>query len=236
MKEYTAVVTEVISRTPTCKSVRVEPPSGLQYQPGQWAKVTPLPQDNEESKPLSFSSSPTEPYIEFTKRISQSDFSAVFDRLVPGDTVSFHGPAGNLICTGTEKRIVFIAGGIGITPVRSILRYLRDRETPGEHCLLYANSSIHEIAFREEFERMRDEDPSFKMIDILEIPPEGWEGHQGFLTRDIIRDCVPDIAEQTIFLCGPPRMVEIMEGYLDELKVPADQIRKESLVGYEELV
>ena len=195
-----------------------------------------MPGTNEESKPLSFSSSPTEPYLEFTKRISQSRFSTVFKNLVPGDTVRFRGPAGNLICTGTEKRIVFIAGGIGITPVRSILRYLRDRDIPGEHCLLYANSTINEIAFRDEFEKIRDEDPSFTIIDVLETPPDGWNGHQGFLTREIIGECVPDIADQTVFLCGPPRMVEIMEGYLADLKVPEDQIRKESLLGYEELV
>lgn len=236
MKEYTATVKEVISRTQTCKSVRLETPASFEYQPGQWAKVTPLPDNNEESKPLSFSSSPTEPHLEFTKRISQSEFSSVFNRLVPGDTVAFRGPAGNLICTGTEKRVVFIAGGIGITPVRSILRYLRDSKIPGEHCLLYANSTINEIAFRDEFDRMQDEDPSFRIVDILEAPPEGWEGHQGFLTREIIGECVPDIAEQTVFLCGPPRMVEVIEGFLAEIKVPADQIRKESLMGYEELV
>ena len=83
---------------------------------------------------------------------------------------------------------------------------------------------------------MQDEDPSFRIVDILEAPPEGWEGHQGFLTREIIGECVPDIAEQTVFLCGPPRMVEVIEGFLAEIKVPADQIRKESLLGYEEMV
>ncbi|TNF50893.1 xylene monooxygenase [bacterium] len=236
MKEYTTTVTEVISRTPTCKSVRMESPSGFQYQPGQWAKVTPLPENNVESKPLSFSSSPTEPYLEFTKRISQSDFSAVIDHLVPGDTVRFRGPAGNLICTGTEKRVVFIAGGIGITPVRSILRYLYDQEISGEHCLLYANSNIDEIAFGDEFEKLQDEKQSFKIVNILADPPEGWKGHRGFLTLEIIRECVPDIAEQTVFLCGPPKMVECLEEYLAEMKVPADQIRKERLEGYEEMV
>lgn len=214
----------------------MDPPPGLKYQPGQWARVTPLPEHNEEARLLSFSSSPTEPFIEFTKRISQSPFSEVFNRLVPGDKVTFHGPAGNLICTGTEKKVVFIAGGIGITPVRSILRYLHDSRIPGEHCLLYANSTIDEIAFRDEFERMREEDPSFRIVEVLETPPEGWKGHQGFLTREIIGECVPDIADKTVFLCGPPRMVEIMEGYLAELKVPEEQIRKESLEGYEELV
>jgi ferredoxin-NADP reductase len=236
MDEHTVTVTEVIPRTPTGKSIRLETPPGFQYKPGQWAMVTPLPGQNGESKPLSFSSSPTEPHLEFTKRISQSDFSAVIDRLAPGDTVRFQGPAGNMIYTGAEKRVVFIAGGIGITPVRSILRYLYDMKISGEHCLLYANSTIDEIAFHDEFERMQDENQAFRVANVLAVPPEGWQGHQGFLTLDIIEECVPDIAGQTVFLCGPPKMVECLEEFLAEMKVPADQIRKESLQGYEELV
>lgn len=127
-------------------------------------------------------------------------------------------------------------GGIGTTPVRSILRYLHDRQVPGERCLLYANSTVDEIAFRDEFEKMQDEKPSFRVVHVLATPPEGWQGHQGFLTMEKIMECVPDIAGQTIYLSGPPKMVECLEGFLAEMKVPPHQIRKEILEGYEELV
>ncbi|NOY86679.1 MAG: hypothetical protein GXP52_05205 [Deltaproteobacteria bacterium] len=237
MKKHISEVIEVIRRTPASKSIRFRKPDGFGYEPGQYNIFTPLPDESDLSKPLSFSSSPSEPFLEVTKRISSSDYSAVMDRVVKGSGVAFAGPAGQLTYRGGNGPVVFIAGGIGITPVRSILRYLEDTEVPEERVLFYANQCLEEIAFREELERMREENPLFELVHILQDPPKGWKGPTGFITPELIEGLVTDDeAARTIFLCGPPPMVSALESFLVELRVPREKIRKEQLLGYETLV
>ncbi len=236
MEKYASVVIEVIRRTPAGKSVRFGKPEGFEYEAGQYCIFTPLPGESDLSKPLSFSSSPSEPFLEVTKRISSSDYSAAIDGLIVGSEVAFAGPAGRLTYEGGNGMVVFIAGGIGITPVRSILRYLEDTGVPEKRVLFYANQCLEEIAFREELERMREENPLFELVHILQDPPKGWKGPTGFITPELIEGLVTDEAVQTVFLCGPPPMVSVLERFLVELEIPSEKIRKEKLVGYGTLV
>ena len=236
MDEHTVTVTETIERTPTCVSVRMERPDGFFYRAGQWGLFTPLTQENQESKPLSFSSSPTEPFLEFTKRISGSGFSRAIKFLAPGDQVRFRGPSGNLVLDEKSDGILFVAGGIGITPVRSILRYMEDCGDRCDRLLLYANRNQEEIAFREELEGMAAGKPRFHMVHILEKPIGDWEGHAGFITRGTIREQVPDLNERTIYLCGPPLMVSCLEDIFYDLEIPMDRIKKEKLIGYDTML
>ena len=150
MKEYTVKVTEVIERTPTAVSIRMEKPDGFEYEPGQWALFSLGVDDGLESRPLSFSSSPTEKFLEFTKGITGSAFSAAVQECNPGDLITFKGPAGVLVYRGGEPIVTFMAGGIGITPIRSILKYLVDMGDAGDKTLLYASRNIEETAFLEE--------------------------------------------------------------------------------------
>ena len=236
MNKYISKVIEVIRRTPTSKSIRFERPEGFEYDAGQYGIFTPLPDEPDLSKPLSFSSSPSEPFLEVTKRISPSDYSTAIDGLKTGSEVVFAGPAGHLTRRGDNGPVVFVAGGIGITPVRSILRYLEDRGTRGKRALVYANHCLEEIAFGEELERMKEVNPSLELIHVLQDPPVGWQGFTGFITTRLIKSAVPDVAERTVFLCGPPLMVSSLEGILTELRVPREKVRKEQLVGYGSLV
>ena len=231
MNEYQVSVTEVIQRTATCLSIRAQAPDGLSYQPGQWALVTPVPDNGSGTKPLSFSSSPTEPYVEFTKRLSGSNFSRGLRSLKVGDPIVFKGPNGDLVYREDLDQVVFVAGGIGITPVRSIIRYIHDSGRGGAFRLLYANKSLDDVPFREELEGMAD-NGGIEMTYVLEEPPQGWRGPTGFITSRIIRDEVPDPADQNWYLCGPPPMVDCLEQALESLDIPAAQVFKEKLAGY----
>jgi ferredoxin-NADP reductase len=236
MYEYTLEVTDTIKRTPMSTSIRFVKPDDFTCQPGQWAQFTLDLDGGKESKPLSLSSSPTESFLEFTKRISGSAFSQAVSNLKPGDTVHFKGPAGNLVYTGGIEQVTFIAGGIGITPIRSILKYLADNMVGGRKILLYGNLSVEETAWREEIQSLEAQDPQLTVVHVLEKPPEGWTGPSGFINRQIIEESVPDLAAQTFYVSGPPPMVNAIDKALDELNITPEMRVTEKLEGYEGMV
>ena len=235
MNDYTVKVIETIPRGKSSRSVRMEKPAGFTFTAGQWARFAIAGGGEGMAKPLSFSSSPTEPFLEFTKRITGSDFSAAIDKLRRGDSVAFKGPAGQMTYEGGLEAVVFLAGGIGITPVRSVLRFCEDRKVPGKRLLIYANKVIDDIAFLEEFQKMEKNNRDFSMRLVLETPHEGWTGSVGFITEQVIRDHVPDLQGQTFYLCGPPPMVNALTKALNGMGVGEDRLVKEKLVGYDSM-
>ena len=235
MTEHTVKVVETILRTPSSLSIRMEKPNGFDYLPGQWAIFSIDCPGEVISKPLSFSSSPTEPFLEFTKRITGSPYCGGISSLESGSTVTFNGPTGSLVYREGMDNLVFLAGGIGITPVRSILKYIDDNERDVTRQLIYANRNIEEIAFGGELESSVSSSSLFKLTNILESPTPEWEGPAGFITGDIIRKQIPDLAGQTFFLCGPPIMVDCLLDDLKKLGVGEENINTEKLVGYDSM-
>jgi ferredoxin-NADP reductase len=236
MNEFTVKVIELIQCTPTAATLRMEKPDGFTFKPGQWGYFTIERDGAKVSRSLSFSSSPTEPYLEFTKRISSSDFCRTVEQLQQGDEISFRGPMGNLIYEGGLNKVTFLAGGIGITPIRSILKYAVDRGINGDKYLLYGNLNMVETAFADEIEQWKREDPGLKVTHVLNDPPQGWDGFTGFIDSRVIEASVPNLSDQTFFVSGPPPMVNAVTGCLDELGVHRDRVFKEELQGYEGMV
>lgn len=236
MKEYTVKVTEVIQRTPTAVSIRMDRPDGFEYDPGQWAVFSLEVNDGLETRPLSFSSSPTEGFLEFTKGVTRSAFSTAVKECEPGDLVKFKGPAGVLVYMGGTPKVTFMAGGIGITPVRSIMKYLSDTGDSGQKVLLYASRNPEETAFQDEIRQWESNDPGLSVVQAYEQPPDGWTGPVGFITNEMIEENIPGINEQRFFVSGPPAMVGcVMECFVD-LNVPKDKVTLEELTGYEGMV
>jgi ferredoxin-NADP reductase len=236
MREYTVKVIELIQRTPSAATLRMEKPEGFTFKPGQWGYFTVQGKGGEISRSLSFSSSPTEPYLEFTKRISESDFCQIVEKLQNGDELSFRGPMGNLAYEGSLDKVTFIAGGIGITPIRSILQYLVDKGVPGQKHLIYGNHNVEDTAFADEIRQWEKADPELKVVHILQDPPEGWGGFSGFIDRTVIEKSVPDLPEQIFYVSGPPPMVRAVTACLDELGIDPGKVVKEELKGYEGMV
>ena len=236
MREYTVKVIELIKQTPSATTLRMEKPEGFTFQPGQWGLFTVPGREGTVSRSLSFSSSPTEPYLEFTKRISGSDFCQIIENLQGGEEITFKGPMGNLVYEGGLEKVTFLAGGIGITPIRSIMQYLVDKSISGEKYLVYGNHCPEEIAFSNDVQSWQEADPELEVIHVLEKPPEGWTGASGFINSSIIAETVPDLNEQHFFVSGPPPMVRAVTTCLDELGVDPGKVMKEELKGYETMV
>jgi cytochrome-b5 reductase len=136
-----------------------------------------------------------------------------------GDTVLMSGPnAGGHWVDGMAKKVGFVAGGTGITPMIAIIRWILAKGLDVELFLIFSNKTEADIIFRKEWERDVRKHTNFHCYHVLEQPPTGWTQGVGRITADILRAQLPPPGPGTIvFLCGPPPMVEALEETLRTL-------------------
>ncbi len=235
-KEFETRVTDIIPRTYNALSVRFKAAQEVPFKAGQYLFVTLKKDGQELSKILSISSSPTEKgFYEFTKKLSDSEFSQALRGLKPGDWAKLKLPLGNFTFAGEHKKIAFLSGGIGITPIRSICKFATDTKINSEIVLLYSNHRPEDIAFKDDLDKMQQENKNLKVIYTLTCPeaiPE-WHGLTGFINDDMVVKQIPDFKERVFYVCGPPKMVGVMQRILkDKLCVEPKNIITENFTGY----
>jgi predicted ferric reductase len=203
---------------------------GLGHQPGQfaWIKIGDNPFTYREH-PFSFSSSSenTET-IEFTIK-ELGDFTSKIGEIAPGTRAYVEGPRG--IFTPDRhpsKHYVFVAGGIGISPIIGILRTLADRGDDGEHLLFFANKTEEDITYREEIEGDLSRRLDLSVVHVIEQPSDDWEGERGFLSEKMLnRHLGDDRGDRQYFLCGPEPMLDAVIDALRHAGVPHERIHLE---------
>ena len=227
-------IKQIIPRTQNIKSFQFQAKGRADFKPGQFLQASIMVGDEQVSRYLSISNSPTErDLIEFTKKITGSEFSQALDKMKPGDLAKIKYPYGVFTFKGEYKKIAFLSGGIGITPIRSIIRYIVDKKLETEIMLIYANRTIKDIAFKDEFDQMQQAYPKLRVIHILTQPEAGWQGKTGRIDAKIIQEEIPDYAQRKFYICGPPAMVEAMKRIIqDELGLPKESIITENFAGY----
>jgi len=232
--KFETYVKEIIPRTYNVTSFRFPRPAELNYKPGQFFFVTIKAQDGKElSKHFSLSSSPTEKtHIEFTKKLSDSDFSAALKALKEGDWARIDAPYGKFTFEGEHERIGLLGGGIGITPFISICKYCTDTRQKTKVTLLYGNRAENDIVFRKEFEALQKQNKNLKVVFILNEASSEWQGATGFITAEMIKKEMPDFKETMFYTCGPPAMVQVMEKLVEQLGLPKTQLKREYFTGY----
>lgn len=183
--------------------------------------------------------SPTEgEKIAFATRMrKESNYKNSLETLKVNQVIEGHGPEGTFVLDEEEKgEHVLIAGGIGITPFRSMIKYNIDKNLKGTKIkLLYANSVPEEIAFREELETWAKENDNIEVFMTVSRPKdskEKWSGLTGRIDEKVIRETVGDLTKPTFWLCGPPGMTTAMEKLLGSLKITSDRLRVEKFTGY----
>lgn len=236
IKEFETKVIEIIQRTYDIKSFRFAVSDDIIFKPGQFFVVTIKIKDQGVSKHFSFSSSPTEKgYVEFTKRITDSEFSQALDKLKAGDWARLKMPYGLFTFGGEHEKVAFLSGGIGITPIRSICKYVCDMKLSTNMILIYGNRTEKDIAFYEDLRMMEAENKNMKVVYAVDrtIDKDSWKGKTGFITADMIREEIPDYEERVFFTCGPPKMVDYMVTLMrDEMKIDREKIKWENFSGY----
>jgi ferredoxin-NADP reductase len=231
--KFETYVKEIIPRTYNVTSFRFPRPAALNYKPGQFLFVTIKADGKELSKHFSISSSPTEKtHIEFTKKLSDSDFSSALKALKEGDWARIDAPYGKFTFEGEHEKIGLLAGGIGITPFKSICRYCTDMRLDTKITLLYGNRTENDIAFRKELETMQQQNKNLKVVFTLNEASGEWKGATGLITTEMIKKEIPDYKETTFYTCGPPTMVQIMEKLVEQLGLPKTQLKREYFTGY----
>jgi len=226
-------VKEIVRRTYNVTSFRFSRPTKLNYKAGQFFFITLKADGKELKKHFSFSSSPTEKtHIEFTKKLSDSDFSTALKALKKGDWARIEAPYGKFTFEGEHKKLGLLAGGIGITPFKSICQYCTDMRLDTKVTLLYGNRGENDIVFRKELEVLQRQNNNLKVVFTLNEPSSEWIGAKGVITSEMIKNQIPDYKETTFYTCGPPKMVDIMEKLVEQLGVPREQLKREYFTGY----
>jgi ferredoxin-NADP reductase len=227
-----------IPRTPTVESFRFIFEKKIDFVPGQFLQFTfdkENPANKELNKYLSFSCSPLREYIEVTKRISESQFSRRLLALKVDEEVLFKAPLGSCVFKEEYKKIGFLIGGIGITPVISIIEYIIDKKLDTDAILFYSNRNEAEIAFRIELDYWQLIDTNLKIyytVTDTEHQPKDEKCIYGVINQALLEKHMIDIKGRIIFAFGPPKMVEAMKGLCLGMGCNPANVKTESFLGY----
>jgi predicted ferric reductase len=198
----------------------------IHFQAGQfvWLNVGHSPFSLAEN-PFSIASAPaTGERVEFVIK-EAGDFTGSLGNIRPGTRAHMEGPFGNLLLDPEAPGVVMFAGGVGIAPMLSMLRQMEATGAPGPVVLVYGNRSAEQIIYREELDHLAEQ-PWFRVIHVLSEPPAAWNGLTGMVDAAAV-DAVFEYGagwDWLYVLCGPPAMLETVEGALLKRNVPARRI------------
>lgn len=197
-------------------------PEGYQFRAGQWFRLTLQTAEGPETKTFSHCSAPSDGTIELTTRLSGSAFKAALGRLAPGDEVTVSGPGGRLRIPDGASRITFLVGGVGVTPVRSLLRdAVSGNRVFDDALLVYGNRAPDCAPYLQEFEGMAS--IGVRVVEVYERLETGQHGERGFITAELVRRLQDPSDGRPFMVAGPPVMVSAMERVLDDLGVADDR-------------
>ena len=217
-------------------TISIAPPEGIRrfdYLPGQFHFLTFHRGQNlpVEEHHWTISSSPTAPGVLCSTIKESGDFTASIGKTKPGDIALVDGPFGRFSYTlhPDERELVFIAGGIGITPLMSMLRHLRDTHAERSVTLLYANNCEADIVFHDELADMeRGGVIRLKVVHVLSQPSDAWQGEHGRLDEDKLkRLCGPELTGRAFYVCAPPELMDLTIRTLRNADVSAARIHYE---------
>lgn len=220
------VITDIRTETPDVKTFRVNAPGGgklFEHMPGQCAMLC-VPGVGEAM--FSITSSPTnKEFQEFSiKRCGM--LTECLHSLQVGDEITVRGPYGNNFPVETAlkgQNLLFIAGGIALAPLRSVINYVLDnRDNYGTVDILYGSRSADDLVQRKEIEEVWSKIPGVNVHLTIDRPQEGWDGHVGFVPS-YLKELAFD-TNRTALLCGPPIMIKFCLQALEEMGFSKEQV------------
>jgi ferredoxin-NADP reductase len=210
----------------------------VDFRPGQYFWVELPDRGHEDEKGLrrhiSVCTSPTERgVLGLCTRLRDTAFKKTIAELKVGDEVDVEPPKGDYVLPeDTSKSYVFVAGGIGITVFRSMLRYIADTGEPYRVTLVYSNRDRAGTPFLDELQELEQTLPAFQLV-LTMTDDEGWEGESRYVSAELLSDHLDgELADHTYLVAGPPAMVEAVTGQLSSAGVPDDQVLPDRFSGY----
>lgn len=235
---------EVAERT---LEFRLAKPAGMIFNAGQFMDLTLIdpPETDAEGNTRGFSinTAPDDLDLAFTTRLRDTAFKRVLRSMPLGTEVKVEGPFGSLALHNNASRpAILLAGGIGVTPFRSIVRWAAHRRLPHRIILFYANRRPEDAPFLDEMRALERENLRFTFVPTMTQMSNShlpWTGETGYIDRQIIRKYMESPAASTdplvspiYYIAGPPRMVAGLHTMLNETGVDNDDIRTEDFTGY----
>jgi ferredoxin-NADP reductase len=219
---------------------RFEKPTSFAFTPGQFIELTLLnPPESDadgDSRVFSIASAPHEDFIMVATRLRDTAFKRVLSRLPLGTEVKVDGPFGDLRLHNDKSRAaVLLAGGIGITPFRSILLNAAKEERPQRIFLLYGNRRPEDAAFLDELQNLEKQYPNYRLIacmNEMEHSHRVWQGETGVIDAQMLAKHLTGVASPIYYLTGPPTMVQAIHAMLNNSGVDDDDICIEEFAGY----
>ncbi len=235
---FTSTLLEKIQRSEDTTSYRFSRPPEYSFKAGQWFTIALAAPDGPLDHHFSHADSPSEPAIELTTRLTGSDFKNLLDSLPIGAEVEIEGPFGRFLFGYELPKVAFLTGGIGVTPVRSMLRDLVDTQGAGRVAgqvivVFYGSMTDDGIVYKEDFDVFEAQIPGLRVVHVITKPSDSWTGHSGYISADLVRVELPDPQAWTYYMVGPPPMVAAMDKMMTELEVPGNQVVVESFAGYQ---
>jgi ferredoxin-NADP reductase len=209
----------------------------VDFTPGQyfWVEVLNPPFEDERGprRHISLAVSPTDGVLGLATRVRDTAFKQGLAALDVGDEIEVEEPKGDYVLPGdTDRRYVFIAGGIGITVFRSMLRYIADESLPYDIILVYSNRDRESTAFFDELPDLERRIPGLQVVLTMTGDP-AWEGETRRVDADFLRDHLDgQLGDYTYLAAGPPPMVEGIVEMLDAAGVPEEQVLPDRFSGY----
>jgi ferredoxin-NADP reductase len=210
----------------------------VDFAAGQYFWVTLLdpPYDDEKGprRHITVVTSPNDRgVLGLATRIRDSAFKRSLAELPVGTETDVEQPKGAFVLPEeTEQPYVFIAGGIGITVFRCMLRYIAEENLPHRVTLVYSNRDRESTAFLGELRELEQAIPGLRVVFTMTDDP-GWDGETRRIDASMLRDHLDaDLGAFTYLVAGPPGMVEAMEGLLNAEGIPDAQIQPERFSGY----
>jgi ferredoxin-NADP reductase len=208
-----------------------------EYRPGNYFWVELPDRGHQDEKGLrrhiSLVTSPTEEgVVGLATRLRDSAFKRTLAELRVGDEVQVEEPKGSFaLPEDTDADYVFVAGGIGITVFRSMLRYIADTGAAYRITLVFSNPDRASTPFLAELEELARRIEGMRIVLTMTDDPE-WEGDTRRLTADVLDELVGGLEGKTLLIAGPPAMVEDVSGSLLEAGVPEDRVLSNTFSGY----
>jgi len=212
----------------------------LPFRAGQyleWTLRDPRPDSRGNRRYFTIASSADEPWVRVGVKFypGASSFKRSLLAMRPGDEIVASQLGGEFVLPANKReKLVFMAGGIGITPFRSMIRYLLDHNEKRTITVLYSNTTAPEIVYADVLEEARKQleiETLYTLTDANRVPP-GWQGGTGRVDAEMIAKTVPDYRERTFYLSGPRSLVVGFEEVLRDIGIPKSRIKTDFFPGF----
>ena len=207
------------------------------YRPGNyfWVELPDRGHADEKGlrRHISLATSPTESgVVGLATRLRDTAFKQTLAELEVGDEVQVEEPKGSFVLPeDTSEEYVFVAGGIGITVFRSMLRFIADKDLPYRVTLVYSNRDRESAAFLDELEEIERRVDGVRVILTMTDEP-GWAGETRHLDADVLGELVSGLDGKTFLVAGPPQMAEAVADSLKGAGLPEERVRADKFSGY----